>query len=165
MLSTVLLATATASCGNDGPRGDVIWDISPFDFTISVSDKNGSDLLDPLADNSISGDSISIIWRGVRYMKDSIPVDQPTRAYFARFYGLQTIQDQEGRNLLYIGEFFGDAEYENEQIVVDWNDGSPCDTLSFSHAFWWKRHKPHTSTDAFWNGEPVGDRGRIDVVK
>lgn len=147
----------------DGPAPDVIWDIYPFGISIEVTDAEGNDLLNPETENSIANQGIKMIYWGMTYEKDSLAIDEQTRAVLVRFYGLRTYQRKDGRYLLGIGEFFGDRDYENENIILDWNDGTPKDTITFSHKFWWENQEPESETTVRLNG--VETDNPIHIIK
>lgn len=147
----------------DGPAPGVIWDIAPFGISIEVTDAEGNDLLNPDAENSIANQGIKMIYRDKTYEKDSLVCEVLSRAYLARFYGLQTYQTKDGRYLLTIGEFFGDRDYDNENIILDWNNGTPTDTITFSHKFWWENQEPESETTVRLNG--VETDNPIHIIK
>jgi hypothetical protein len=147
----------------DGPAPDVIWDIAPLGISIEVTDAEGNDLLNPDAENSIANQGIKMIYRDKTYEKDSLVCEVLSRAYLARFYGLQTYQTKDGRYLLTIGEFFGDRDYDNENIILDWNNGTPTDTITFSHKFWWENQEPESETTVRLNG--VETDNPIHIIK
>lgn len=147
----------------DGPAPGVIWDIAPFGISIEVTDAEGNDLLNPDAENSIANQGIKMIYRDKTYEKDSLVCEVLSRAYLARFYGLQTYRTKDGRYLLTIGEFFGDRDYDNENIILDWNNGTPTDTITFSHKFWWENQEPESETTVRLNG--VETDNPIHIIK
>lgn len=147
----------------DGPAPDVIWDIYPFGISIEVTDAEGNDLLNPETENSIANQGIKMIYRGMTYEKDSLAIDEQTRAVLVRFYGLRTYQRNDGRYLLIIGEFYGNRDYNNESIILDWNDGTPKDTITFSHKFWWENQEPESETIVRLNG--VETDNPIHIIK
>ena len=54
LASGLLSFTACSGEESDGPESDVIWDIAPFVIHITVSDKDGNDLLNPETSQSIA---------------------------------------------------------------------------------------------------------------
>ena len=157
LLSLCCLSGCSDDESLDGPDSDVIWDIYPFGITITVSDAEGNDLLNPDAENSIAHQGIKMIYQGKTYKKDSLANEiPPSRAYLPRFYGLNSYKGNDGRYRLAIGEFFGDRDYEPQDILLDWNDGTPRDTITFSHRFWWEDDEPRGEETFLLNGKEMG---------
>ena len=168
LLGAMLLSLCCfTSCNDDenldGPAPDVIWDIYPFGISIEVTDAEGNDLLNPETENSIANQGIKMIFRDKTYEKDSLVCEVLSRDYLPRFYGLQTFQTKDGRYLLGIGEFFGDRDYDNENIILDWNNGTPTDPITFSHKFWWENQEPESETTVRLNG--VETDNPIHIIK
>lgn len=162
MLSLLCAAMGFTGCDDgDGPDPDTIWDIYPFAINIYVTDKQGNDLLNPETENSIADNGIKAIFRGNTYEKDST-VAGNSRAILAFFYGLASFEYNDTYGLSF-GDFNGETNFERETLVLDWNDGSKRDTITFSRRFWWKNHKPQ-SENTFWlNG--VETEAPIRIVK
>lgn len=164
LASGLLSFTGCSGEESDGPEPDVIWDIAPFVIHITVSDKDGNDLLDPETSQSIADNGIKAIWTGRTFEKDSIFVpDGQSRAVLAVFRGLYANQWPDGRYRLSFGEFAGDRNYEPQELVIDWNDGTPNDTIVFSHSFWWENHEPNQKTIVYLNGKETDSP--VHIVK
>ena len=164
LASGLLSFTACSGEESDGPEPDVIWDIAPFVIHITVSDKDGNDLLNPETSQSIADNGIKAIWTGRTFEKDSIFVpDGQSRAVLVVFRGLYANQWPDGRYRLSFGEFAGDRNYEPQELVIDWNDGTPNDTIVFSHSFWWKNHEPNQKTIVYLNGKETDSP--VHIVK
>ena len=168
LLGAILLSLCCfTSCNEnenlDEPDPDVIWDIYPFNINIEVTDAEGNDLLNPETENSIANQGIKMIYRNKTYKKDSLVTDEQTRDILVRFYGLQTYQRKDGSYLLAIGEFYGNRDYDNEYIILDWNDATPKDTITFSHKFWWENQEPESETTVRLNG--VETDNPIHIIK
>ncbi len=152
-LASGLLSFTSCSEDPDGPEPGMIWDIAPFVINITVSDKDGNDLLNPETSLSIANNGIKAIFGGETFEMDSMPVaDGQSRAILAVFRGLYSYQGS-GRYRLSFGEFAGDRNYDPQELVIDWNDGTPNDTIVFSHSFWWKNHEPEQKTVVYLNGK------------
>lgn len=153
-LASGLLSFTSCSEDPDGPEPGMIWDIAPFVINITVSDKDGNDLLNPETSLSIANNGIKAIFGGETFEMDSMPVaDGQSRAILAVFRGLYSYQGSDGRYRLSFGEFAGDRNYEPQELVIDWNDGTPNDTIVFSHSFWWENHEPNQKTIVYLNGK------------
>lgn len=153
-LASGLLSFTSCSEAPDGPEPGMIWDIAPFVINITVSDKDGNDLLNPETSLSIANNGIKAIFGGETFEMDSMPVaDGQSRAVLAVFRGLYSYQGSDGRYRLSFGEFAGDRNYDPQELVIDWNDGTPNDTIVFSHSFWWENHEPEQKTVVYLNGK------------
>lgn len=153
-LASGLLSFTSCSEDPDGPEPGMIWDIAPFVINITVSDKDGNDLLNPETSLSIANNGIKAIFGGETFEMDSMPVaDGQSRAILAVFRGLYSYQGSDGRYRLSFGEFAGDRNYDPQELVIDWNDGTPNDTIVFSHSFWWENHEPEQKTVVYLNGK------------
>lgn len=153
-LASGLLSFTSCSEDPDGPEPGMIWDIAPFVINITVSDKDGNDLLNPETSFSIANNGIKAIFGGETFEMDSMPVaDGQSRAILAVFRGLYSYQGSDGRYRLSFGEFAGDRNYDPQELVIDWNDGTSNDTIVFSHSFWWENHEPEQKTVVYLNGK------------
>lgn len=163
-LASGLLSFTSCSEDPDGPEPGMIWDIAPFVINITVSDKDGNDLLNPETSFSIANNGIKAIFGGETFEMDSMPVaDGQSRAILAVFRGLYSYQGSDGRYRLSFGEFAGDRNYDPQELVIDWNDGTPNDTIVFSHSFWWENHEPKQKTVVYLNGKETD--APIAIVK
>lgn len=144
-LLSLLCAVGFTACDEIETEGDnMIWDFAPIELYIAVQDAEGNDLLNPDTPGNIANQGIKAIYKETIYEKDA-PVSQ-TKAYMPHFRGLQTIKSKEGVYILTFGEFAGDKTFDNEQVIIDWNDGTK-DVITFSNKLSWKS-----------KNEPVIDR-------
>lgn len=81
----------------------------------------------------------------------------------ARFYGIKTDSLVSGLHVLSIGEFAGDKNYKNEEITIDWNDGSK-DIIAFDSELSWKNKKPSVKRTLYLNGKKT-ENNPILIVK
>ena len=163
-LASGLLSFTSCSEDPDGPEPGMIWDIAPFVINITVSDKDGNDLLNPETSLSIANNGIKAIFGGETFEMDSMPVaDGQSRAILAVFRGLYSYQGSDGRYRLSFGEFAGDRNYDPQELVIDWNDETPNDTIVFSHSFWWENHEPNQKTIVYLNGKETDSP--VHIVK
>lgn len=87
----LLSAIGFTACDELDTEGDdMIWDFAPIVLYISVQDADGNDLLNPETPGNIANQGIKAIYKDNIYEKDA-PINS-TRAYLARFMGLQTIK-------------------------------------------------------------------------
>ena len=122
-LASGLLSFTSCSEDPDGPEPGMIWDIAPFVINITVSDKDGNDLLNPETSLSIANNGIKAIFGGETFEMDSMPVaDGQSRAILAVFRGLYSYQGSDGRYRLSFGEFAGDRNYDPQELGIDWKN-------------------------------------------
>lgn len=164
MLPLFLGIVGLTNCSDDpdGPDPDVIWDIYPFSIPIRVVDTSGNDLLDPDTEGSLADKGIKAIYKGTEFVKDS-GVPAKTKALNVQFTGLRSYKSTEGKYMLVFGDFNGDLDYLNQEIILDWNDGSKQDTIVFNHHFYWENHEPASTNVFSLNG--VETEAPIVIVK
>lgn len=135
LLFITLLCVAGFTACDDSGSDDMIWDFAPIELHIAVQDAQGNDLLNPETPGNIAKQGIKAIYNGKIYEKD-VPISQ-TKAYLAHFNGLQTMKFETGKYFLTFGEFNGDDTFDNEKVIIDWNDGTQ-DVITFSSKLIWK---------------------------
>ena len=134
LLFISLLCVAGFTACDDSGSDDMIWDFAPIELYIAVQDAQGNDLLNPEKD---------------------VPISQ-TKAYLAHFNGLQTMKFETGKYFLTFGEFNGDDTFDNEKVIIDWNDGTQ-DVITFSSKLIWKsKNKPVFDRKFCLNGKDNG---------
>lgn len=171
VISLVLLAVALlSSCKND----DVIYDIAPVQYEITLIDEDGNNLLDENLPDNLIGADIYVIFNGDRYDTNWEPpyTVQASRYLMPTWYGLQVWQYYKwenngcfaipGQYSLQFGDFFGDEEQHlSIELVI------PCRGVSYTieliHKFKWKHNKPNSSTYLIYNGEEING-WRIEIV-
>lgn len=135
-----LLLTSFSCSENE----DMIYDFAPIELKVYVSTVDGSNLLDNKIEGNLLNNSIKIIHNGTAYDLDieSTEKEKPaTKAYLPIFHGLKLQTDINGNPYLYIGEFDGAADYENEIVTVDWGDGT-YNTITFDSRVSWRKSEP-----------------------
>ena len=95
----------------------------PVTFQIRVQDEGGKDLLDPENDNSwLLGTRIH--FRGITVEIDDTGITAPvTRALPAVYKGF-TLEKGSDYYYLAFGEFDGGSDYDKEEMLIEWPDGS-----------------------------------------
>lgn len=143
---------------------DIIWDFAPIELHIAVQDGQGNDLLNPETPGNLTQQGIKAIYNGKTYEKDA-PVSQ-TKTYLAHFKGLQTMNLETGKYVITFGEFNGDNTFDNEQVIIDWNDGTQ-DVITFSSKLTWKsKKKPLFDRKFCLNGKDNGlQSGDFVIIK
>ncbi len=164
-------AVSVCSCdkpdngGDDGPEGGKIWDIAPVVYRLKVVNALGNDILDPSKDISIDYKAIEAVYNGEAY---KIKTEPQTRDYLPHFNGLELIYYTHlGHYTLTFGELEGAESYDNEELRINWGDGT-SDVVSFDRDFkWGKKGDPEVSHKWFLNGKAVEPEygGVIKIVK
>ena len=112
---------------------------SPYTITMRVLDPTGQNLLNPKVQNNILKDSVTLEFAGESFQLDTIPSEKTMPEGIAKddntaFYGLWLYTPVGTSNyILQFGEFAPKVALEDQQLVINWNDGSKRDTVSFSH--------------------------------
>lgn len=155
LLGVLLIPVLLTSCKKE--KDDLIWDFIPIVIAINVVDESGNNLMDPATENSIAGNEIKITFRGKTYNLDEEPNEKTnSRAYLPKFRGLYSFDEfrKDFQYGLFFGEFARDDNYD-EEIVIDWGDGSMNDIIVFNHKFWWEKDNPKSETTFYINGKKV----------
>ncbi len=156
----VLLFAAAASflfagCGR-------IWDFNPVVFTIKVVDAEGNDLLNPDLEGGIDASGIVAQYEGEEYK-----CVVPTRYYMPHFEGLKLENYGDHGYMLTFGEFAGEREFDNAELVLIWPDGS-SDVITYDRRV---RNKLNggikVKQEWFLNGKSVSEEHGeiIEIVK
>lgn len=158
ILSLLVASAAVLSCSVMG-SDDVIYDIAPINPYIYVYDSDGRNLLAPGAseEESLDVSRVTATWRGNTYK-----VEQPdggygddvtTKFYRPYFYGLRVEMDRYGKCMFSFGELDGMEEIDNEDLVINWGDGT-SDTMTIFNKFKWKADGSPSITRRFYvNGQ------------
>ena len=161
LASLSLLFTAVA-CGDDSGW---IVDWTPVCVSITATDMNGNDLLDPASNSCIlEGTTLTFQEETYEVSYDFMNRFEGAKAYMPRMYGLQldTLRTaDEVRYMLFFGEIDG-AKDMNEDIVINWGNGT-TDIINY-HC--WKHNERKLSCKREWkvNGKKV-DGNKFAFVK
>ncbi len=128
-LSLLISLSPHYSCSNDDEikglsRKDYEIDFVPITFKIIPIDKDGNNIM-----HTLSGVKVTAEWRGTIYEKDSSVIT--TRVNPAHFYGLMSTD-----TCLVFGDLQRGKKYENEHIIINWEDGKK-DIIIFNHELKW----------------------------
>ena len=162
--------------GCDDPGDDVIWDISPFQLSLQVVDAEGHSRLDPASGQGFL-DKITATYEGHTYLLDYTwfqPKAESSigkvrhKMCLARFRGLYLMPYGTGgdgcRYTLNFGEFQGEKDLINKDLVIDWGDGSR-DTFTLYHTCKWKNNEPHIVNRICRNGKEMKAPEDFIIVK
>lgn len=118
-LLTAVTLLALASC-----------DFYPVVVTVSVTDEDGHDRLNPESEYFI-GENISAVYEGEVYPMQKMFADAATKVYMPCFFGLEWRKDRELGYYLCFGEFDG-ADDQDVTVTFVWPDGT-SDTVHTKH--------------------------------
>ena len=145
LIAGIGMTMCLTACGsNDEEEEWDIWVFFPINYTISIEDANGTDLLDSVTVDNLR-EKISIVFYGTEYLPllvdsnttDSMRFYRYTRAYLTHFYG-PVIERHYSRPIFYLtfGEFDGNKNYELNEIDIMLEGKKVCH-LSFTNSFRW----------------------------
>lgn len=146
------------------PDGE-IWDINPVVFTVEVTNLQGADLLNQDNQNSIDTSKIKALYKGEEYKCGKDPYIAMTKAYLPHFYGLRLSKNrQNNAYILQFGELDGAKSYTNEELTIQWGDGT-SDKIKFNRKFRWKFNgDPEISEEWFLNDTKLSGK-YVKIVK
>lgn len=130
-------------------NSDMVYDIAPIVAYIYLEDSDGQNMLDPnTREDSFDISQISAEFRGKTYAVDMSRFNETgawisTKAYMPQFSGLMLQVDRYGKWMISFGELDGTEDIDNENLVINWGDGS-SNTITIFNNFRWK-----------WDGSPV----------
>ena len=130
-------------------NSDMVYDIAPIVSYIYLEDSDGQNMLDPnTREESFDISQISAEFRGQTYAVDMSRFNETgawisTKAYMPQFSGLMLQVDRYGKWMISFGELDGTEDIDNENLVINWGDGS-SNTITIFNNFRWK-----------WDGSPV----------
>lgn len=134
MAACTMLILMAAAC-NKNEDDDIIWDIANFKIEIQLVDGQGQNIT-----SQAESMNPKAVWKGKTYElnanRKQVNVAARTRALMAVFEGLFT---ENGH--LYFGELSGSTTYTNEQLEIEWPDGTK-NTIVFNHELVWKDNEP-----------------------
>lgn len=123
-LLCLLMGCTLTSCDEISPLKIIDW--APVELYMSVNDADGNNLLE--GDTSWL-EGMSITFNGQTSELDFSPM---TRAYMPEFMGFRLMDsDAYGQKVLYYGELEGGRDYDNEEFVISWPDGTQ-DVITYS---------------------------------
>jgi hypothetical protein len=140
---------------------DMIWDFVNYNVDFQVTDEAGNDLLNPETENNITGNDISVEYKGEVFKiktetKANMPLPLGLRM---NYYGTVPVY------LLSFGEFAPDVGYKNETFIVDWGDGTR-DQIKFDLEITWKKCKPTIHKTIYLNDKIYSNESfLIKIIK
>ena len=163
ILLSVAFAATFVSCD------PMIWDLTPINIYVTVSNADGQNMLDSITPNNFVGKEITAEWDGEIYVADTIPAWQRqvmTREYMPEMNGLMYVV-KDGKQALCFGEIDGADTWEEEPLTLRWPDGS-TDVITVEAWAHQGYRKLTTFREFKLNGEVVGletQKPVINIVK
>ncbi len=166
----VLTIAGLSSCSNEEIGGsDVIWDITPLEFSVFITDNQGHDLLDSATQNNMIKD-ITVIYQGETYpvqnerdFYEKRSGGAKTRAILPIFKGLILCMHWSHKTLtndgyeLRFGEFDGTESIDKREIVLNLPNGIQA-KLAYRNIFKWKSNgEPEINRQFYLNGQELND--------
>lgn len=156
-LRNILLLTLTClpvlSCSVLG--SEMVYDIAGITLRIYRSDADGNDSLNPdVNSEGFDPSKVTVVWEGKTYRMEE-PEDSGVSpmAYYPTFYGLKLSTDNFGKWHFWFGELSGEDAIDNEDLIIDWGDGT-SDTITVYNRLKWKANgKPSITRRFYINGE------------
>lgn len=162
MTAAALLALTTACSDDNDPGTPSDFDTaSPYTITMRVLDENSQNLLDKKTQDNILKDSVTVLFADSVYQLDTIPSSKKLpesmpKTDNADFYGLWVYAPVGTRNyLMQFGEFDGKQNLTNQRFIIRWNDGTPNDTVGWTHVYSKDGGNTTYRTDVTLNGKPA----------
>ena len=153
LFSLALISLTLFSCSDEEEYGNYIFDFAPYNIIVAVQDTAGNDLLASEQFNDTRFEYSGTIYNIVDSLND---MNLQTRTMDHYFYGLLKLMRQDGYYILSFGEFPGDENVTDEQIIIHWGDGT-TDNLSFSNYSKVKNKKAIVDRTIKVNGKLVED--------
>jgi len=166
----VLTIAGLSSCSNEEIGGsDVIWDITPLEFSVFITDNQGHDLLDSATQNNMIKD-ITVIYQGETYpvqnerdFYEKRSGGAKTRAILPNFKGLilykywSHMTFTSGDYELRFGEFDGTESIDKREIILNLPNGIQA-KLAYRNNFKWKSNgEPEINRQFYLNGQELND--------
>ena len=159
LFSLVLISLTLFSCSDEDDYGNYLVDFAPYNIIVAVQDTAGNDLLASEQFNDTRFEYSGTIYNIVDSLND---MNLQTRTMEHYFYGLLKLMRQDGYYILSFGEFPGDENVTDEQIIIHWGDGT-TDNLSFSNYSKVKNKKMIVDRTIKVNGKLVEDAYNRDL--
>lgn len=166
LMAVCLCTLGFQACNDDdGPDPDKNYDFYPIEIYLTLTGENGEDLLDPSVLGTYAGLATKATYRDKTYQKDAFEEGfRPHgRAYAATMYGIYTDQLQDGRYALVFGQLDSTKEYKDEELIIEWGDGTK-DVITFSSRLKWKKHEPVFNRSFKLNGYEMAKDTPFPVI-
>ena len=170
ILGLSLSAGLYTSCDSSEPGGnDMIYDFSPIEFKILITDNDGHDLLDSTYQDNLIND-VSVTYQGKDYpllteqevYKELNNNNQArTRAYMPIFRGLVLYNLHWGPGLyeMDFGEFSGSENIDKREITLNLPNHQQVRLAYMNNLRWTSNGDPEINRTFFFNDQELNDEG------
>lgn len=132
LLFAVVSTIVLPACSSDEKELNLTGtDIINYSIRILVKSENGDNLFDPAFEGNLLNSNINAVYKEKTYQLRDIQSIHSSRVIGLDYLGLFYGEKVEDKYVLTFGEFSGGAPYENESVVIQWEDGTE-DVITFS---------------------------------
>ena len=169
LVLSLLFLTLLSACSSDDDerKDDIIWDISPIEFKIFITDSEGNDLLDSTYQyniiNEVSASYQDEVYPLKKYPDRYYYAEVTTRLYVPIFEGLLLKRYWNHKTYTYgnfemvFGEFDGMENVDKREIILHLPDNYQV-RLSYKNSFKWKSNgDPQKNTQFFLDDQELKD--------
>ena len=165
ILAVMAVGLMTACGSEDG--GGMIWDISPVEFDIFITDSEGHDLLDSTYQDNLIND-LSVTYQGKDYPllteQEAYNNQNLTREYLPVFWGL-VLHNKDWSPLSYtydlyemdFGEFSGSEEVDKLEITLNLPNHQQIRLAYSNNIRWTSNGEPEINRVFYYNDQKLND--------
>ena len=168
LLGLCLSAGLYTSCDKSEPGGnDMIYDFSPIEFKILITDNDGHDLLDSTYQDNLIND-LSVTYQGKDYPllteQEAYNNQNLTREYLPIFWGL-VLHNKDWSPLSYtydlyemdFGEFSGSEEVDKLEITLNLPNHQQIRLAYSNNIRWTSNGEPEINRVFYYNDQKLND--------
>ena len=168
LLGLCLSAGLYTSCDKSEPGGnDMIYDFSPIEFKILITDNDGHDLLDSTYQDNLIND-LSVTYQGKDYPllteQEAYNNQNLTREYLPVFWGL-VLHNKDWSPLSYtydlyemdFGEFSGSEEVDKLEITLNLPNHQQIRLAYSNNIRWTSNGEPEINRVFYYNDQKLND--------
>ena len=168
LLGLCLSAGLYTSCDKSEPGGnDMIYDFSPIEFKILITDNDGHDLLDSTYQDNLIND-LSVTYQGKDYPllteQEAYNNQNLTRAYLPFFWGL-VLHNKDWSPLSYtydlyemdFGEFSGSEDVDKLEITLNLPNHQQIRLAYSNNIRWTSNGEPEINRVFYYNDQKLND--------
>ena len=168
LLGLCLSAGLYTSCDKSEPGGnDMIYDFSPIEFKILITDNDGHDLLDSTYQDNLIND-LSVTYQGKDYPllteQEAYNNQNLTREYLPVFWGL-VLHNKDWSPLSYtydlyemdFGEFSGSEDVDKLEITLNLPNHQQIRLAYSNNIRWTSNGEPEINRVFYYNDQKLND--------
>ena len=168
LLGLCLSAGLYTSCDKSEPGGnDMIYDFSPIEFKILITDNDGHDLLDSTYQDNLIND-LSVTYQGKDYPllteQEAYNNQNLTRAYLPIFWGL-VLHNKDWSPLSYtydlyemdFGQFSGSEDVDKLEITLNLPNHQQIRLAYSNNIRWTSNGEPEINRVFYYNDQKLND--------